>query len=235
MFENSPSNVQDYPCPGHRRERVTHICTDFRCTNAPLLCPQCFGEAASRSLHAGHEEFLLPIHEAIPELALIIETSRPEMSKLQAATFGKKDFELLRHKLEMGERHYAMVDTHLRTLKGQVDKELDALRDEFVRRLQQHKLGIFAQLDNYQKAYVQNMEAYRALVEPVVTFNTKSKYYGSPSSISLKLLAEIRKKSVDWYLELKRVMTVVSRIADRPLIVYDNFSRATLYMNSVCE
>jgi hypothetical protein len=235
MFENSPTNVQEYPCPTHRREKVTHICTDFRCTMSPLLCGYCFGENCNRSQHGGHEEFLLPIHEAIPELALIIESSKGEMAKLFGTTAGKKENELLLHKMEMGERHYVMIDNHIKSLKTQVEREVEALQTEFSKRLQAHKLGVFAQLDNYQKLYVQNMETYRAMVEPVITFNGKSKYYASPNSISLKLLAEIRRKSVDWYMELKRVMTVVSRIADRPLVVYDNFNRATQYMNSACE
>lgn len=38
------------------------------------------------------------------------------------------------------------------------------------------------------------------MIEPVVTFNSRSKYYSNSNSISLKLLAEIKRKSMEWYL-----------------------------------
>jgi hypothetical protein len=60
-----------------------------------------------------------------------------------------------------------------------------------------------------------------------VTFNTRSKYYSNPNSISLKLLAEIKRKSMEWYLELKRIMTFATNITDQPHIVFDSYARAT--------
>ncbi len=73
------------------------------------------------------------------------------------------------------------------------------------------------------------------MVEPVIVYNSKSKYYSNSSSFSLKVLAELRRKSADWYLELKRVLTVASKIADRPTVVFDNFARSTQFMNAASE
>lgn len=64
----------------------------------------------------------------------------------------------------MGERHYVMIDAHIKNLKVQVDREVESLQNEFLKRLQAHKQGIYSQLDNYQKLYVQNMESYRAML-----------------------------------------------------------------------
>lgn len=166
---------------------------------------------------------------------MIIDGSKQNMAKLFNSTVGKKEYELLLRKMDMGERHYAMVDAHIKNLKSQVDREVEALQNDFLKRLQAHKLGIYSQLDGYQKLYIQNMEAYRAMLEPIITFNTKSKYYCSAGSISLKLLAEIRRKSAEWYLDLKRIMTVASRVVDRPMAVFDSVSRSTQYMSSACE
>jgi transketolase len=166
---------------------------------------------------------------------MIVEANKSEMSKLFNSTVGKKEYELLLRKIDMGERHYAMVEEHIKTLKGQVDKEAEALQSEFVKRLQSHKQAMHNQLDNYHRTYMQNMEAYRALLEPILTFHGKFKYYCSASSISLKLLSEIRRKSTEWYLDLKRIMTVASRVVDRPLVMQDNLARSTQYMSCVCE
>lgn len=55
MISNSLTTVTEYPCPTHRRERLTHLCTDFRCSSSPFLCAMCFIEQSNRINHTGHE------------------------------------------------------------------------------------------------------------------------------------------------------------------------------------
>lgn len=71
------------------------------------------------------------------------------------------------------------------------------------------------------------------MIEPVVTFNSRSKYYSNANSISLKLLAEIKRKSMDWYLELKRIMTFATKLSERPQALLESYSRTTQYMSSM--
>jgi hypothetical protein len=132
--------------PQHRKDKVTHICTDFRCGNSPLLCVQCLSDSTSRTLHGNHEEFLLPIHEAIPELAVIIDSSKSEMSKLFMATAGRKDSEQLLKKMELGDRMHQQMDGHIKSLKQQVDREFDSLQTEFLWRWHQAKQSAVASI-----------------------------------------------------------------------------------------
>lgn len=75
-------------------------------------------------------------------------------------------------------------------------------------------MAIFSQLDNFQKMYIQNMDSYRALVDPILCFNHKLKYYVNVNNISMKLLAETKRRSVDWYLDLKKTLAAVGRLAN---------------------
>ncbi len=52
-----------------------------------------------------------------------------------------------------------------------------------------NKQNMLMQLDNYQKIYIQNMQSFRNMMEPLVTFNKKFKYYSNSNNISLKLLS----------------------------------------------
>lgn len=55
MFEGAGTHAHEYPCLNHRKEKVTHICTDFRCTSNPFLCGCCIAEGGNRAQHGGHE------------------------------------------------------------------------------------------------------------------------------------------------------------------------------------
>ena len=107
---------------------------------------QCLSDSTSRTLHGNHEEFLLPIHEAIPELAVIIDSSKSEMSKLFIATAGRKDSEQLLKKMELGDRMHQQMDGHIKSLKQQVDREFDSLQTEFLWRWHQAKQSAVASI-----------------------------------------------------------------------------------------
>lgn len=166
---------------------------------------------------------------------MIIEGSKVEMERLMASTIGKREHESLMKKVEQGDRHYMVVDSHIKNVKAQIEKETDKLLGDFQKRLQASKMVLFSQLDNYQRLYVQNMEAYRNIIEPLASFNKKYKYFSNPNNFSIKIFNEIKRKSSDWYVDLKRVMTLTTKIIDRPQVVYDNINRSTQYMTAACE
>jgi predicted TIM-barrel fold metal-dependent hydrolase len=118
---------------------------------------------------------------------MIIEGSKVEMERLMATTVGKKEHEGLLKKVEQGERHYMVVDSHVKNVKAQIEREMERMVGDFMRKLQASKNVLFAQLDNYQRLYVQNMEAYRGIIEPLVSFNKKYKYFSNPNNFSIKI------------------------------------------------
>lgn len=152
------------------------------------------------------------------------------MSKLFMATAARKESEQLLKKIELGDRLHQQLEGHMKSLRLQVEREFEAVQSEFLWRWHQAKQCTLASLDSYQKTYSQNIEAYRQMIEPVVTFSSRSKYYSNPNSISLKLLAEIKRKSIDWYLELKRIMTFATKLAERPHALLEGYVRTTQYM-----
>ncbi len=193
----------------------------------------CFIEQSNRINHAGHEESLLPIGESIPELAMIIEGSKSEMERMLATTFGRH--EPLMRKIESADKHYSQLDSHIKSLKSQIDVELEQVVADFQKKLTAGRQAIFQQLDNYQKQYVQNMEAYRQLVEPLLSFNRRYKYYANANNLSIRLFGEIKRRSTEWYVDLKRTMTLSTRIIDRPQVIYDGMAKSTQFMSQSTE
>lgn len=128
-----------------------------------------------------------------------------------------------------------VVDSHIKNVKSQIEKETDKLLGDFQKRLQASRMALFLQLDNYQRLYVQNMEAYKTIIEPLVSFNKKYKFFANSNNFAIKIFNEIKRKSIDWYVDLKRVMTLTTKIIDRPQVVYDNINRSTQYMTAACE
>ena len=59
---------------------------------------------------------------------------------------------------------------------------------DITKRVGTYKQSILAAIDNYLQIYVQNMEAYKLIVEPLISFNTKYKYYSSVNNLGLKLM-----------------------------------------------
>lgn len=72
-----------------------------------------------------------------------------------ATTLGR--YEPLLRKVESAERHTHQIDAHFKSLKTQVDAELDRLLTDFQKRLTIGRQSVFQQLDAYQKLYTQNM------------------------------------------------------------------------------
>jgi hypothetical protein len=64
-----------------------------------------------------------------------------------------------------------------------------------------------------------------------MSFNKKYKYYSNPNNLSLRLLNDIKHKSSDWYTDLKRTMTLSTKIIDRPQKIYDSISKTTQFMS----
>jgi hypothetical protein len=132
----------------------------------------------------------------------------------------------------MGDRHYLTIEVQMRQLKAQIERQVELLQDEFMKRLQTSKMAVFAQLDAFHKMYVQNMDGFRAQVDPLVNFNTKLKYYVNVNSISMKLLAEMKHGSADWYLNLKKTLLAVGKLVQEKSVV-ENINRSSSFINNM--
>lgn len=106
---------------------------------------------------------------------------------------------------------------------------------EFQKRLAASKQLILNQLEAFQKIYIQNFESYRVLMEPLVLFNKKYRYYANTNNFSLKVLDEIKHGSSEWYVELKKVLTLSTKIIDKPQQILDSLSKTTMYMNQIVD
>lgn len=56
----------------------------------------------------------------------------------------------------MGDRHNVTIDMHIKSVRMQLEKELDRLTAEFQKRLTACKQSILSQLEAFQKIYIQN-------------------------------------------------------------------------------
>lgn len=95
MFENAILTKLELPCQHHPKFRVTTVCTDPQCLNAPLLCGNCLNEFDFKGKHLYHEPLLKNLWEGLSDLASSIEKDRPAMQNLYSCTVGKKENEEL--------------------------------------------------------------------------------------------------------------------------------------------
>jgi|JI61114C2RNA_FD_contig_51_776094_length_939_multi_1_in_0_out_0_1 hypothetical protein len=104
------------------------------------------------------------------------------------------------------------MSDHINHLKLQVEKESEQLQLEFQRRLQSTKQTMFQQLDTYLQAYSSNMEGFRSLIDPLVSFERKLKYMSNPNCLSMRMLAELKRRSVEGMIDLKRTLNGTVRL-----------------------
>lgn len=102
-LESSIIGKKTFNCPRHRTEQVTHICTNTKCTNGPVLCSECFGEQINHNYHYDHEKNILPIDEAVTCLCNDIKSFSTPLQKLYKLTLGKNEFGGLVEKLDKGQ------------------------------------------------------------------------------------------------------------------------------------
>jgi hypothetical protein len=81
------------------------------------------------------------------------------------------------------------------------------------------------------------MDLYRTLVDPIVSFNRKLKHYSNSNTISMKLLAELKKKSSEWLLDFKKITTVASKhLVDKSNTAgTEVINKSSNEMNFMCE
>lgn len=72
-------------------------------------------------------------------------------------------------------------------------------------------------------------------MEPLILFNRKYRYYANTNNFSLKILDEIKHGSSDWYVELKKVLTLSTKIIDKPQQILDSLNKTTSYMNQTVD
>lgn len=136
MFDNSPTNIIDYPCILHKNERVTHICLDLRCTSNPYLCSHCFNGGFNQTQHGTHEESLVLMSELSRSLSAKIEYSRLELKRLYTNTIGRRENEEIIGKVEMRDQGNMAIEAHIKNLKIEIEKEAEHIHNEFQKRLQ---------------------------------------------------------------------------------------------------
>jgi len=78
--------------------------------------------------------------------------------------------------------------------------------------LQFTKQTIFQQLDAYLQAYSSNMEAFHALTDPLISFEQRVKYLSNTNCLSMRMLAELKRRSTNWMLEIKQTLAGTVRL-----------------------
>lgn len=69
----------------------------------------------------------------------------------------------------------------------------------------------------------------------MLAFSRRYKYYSNANNLSVKLFTEIKRRSSEWYVDLKRTMTLSTRIIDRPQAIFDSINKSTQFMSQVAE
>lgn len=147
MTDYFPHSLE-YPCLIHPSHNTTHICTDQYCQSHPFLCSLCLNDFKS-SPHSNHEHNILPLHDAIGSISQQIEERKYELDKLgqgqgQSVRGGKGvDIDSLVKKFEDAEQVLRTLDTQVRGIKSQIEKDTDNLLIEFQKRLMLNKQNLF--------------------------------------------------------------------------------------------
>jgi len=93
---------------------------------------------------------------------------------------------------------------------------------------------MFQQLDAYLHAYTSNMEAYRALTDPLISFERRLKYLSNPNCLSMRMLAELKRRSTDWMFEIKRTLAgTVRLLAEKQSTTVAIINRATTQIHAM--
>lgn len=235
MITNSPTNIQDYPCPNHPQERVSHFCTSLKCLEQPFLCAHCFSEGVGRLSHANHEEALVLVHEGVSDMAVRIDASRAQMRRLHQSTLGRREHAELLRRLEQPEYASRLAD-HVNQVKLQVERESEQLQLEFQRRLQAAKQDMFQQLDAYLQAHCANVQAFRELAEPLAEFERRLRPLANPNCLAMHLLAELKRRSALGAVSLKRCLSGASRLlAEKQSCTVEMFNRASVQLEAMLE
>lgn len=75
------------------------------------------------------------------------------------------------------------------------------------------KQEYFKLLDTYQRSYTKNMEYIRTTVQPLLDFQTSTRYYANQNNLYMKILSEARKKT-DWFSKTKKSLHHLGKIIE---------------------
>ena len=75
------------------------------------------------------------------------------------------------------------------------------------------KQEYFKLLDTYQRSYTKNMEYIRTTVQPLLDFQTSTRYYANQNNLYMKILSEARKKT-DWFSKTKKSLHQLGKIIE---------------------
>lgn len=79
------------------------------------------------------------------------------------------------------------MEDRVATIKKQADLELDLLVNQFQKLLLIEKQEYFKILENYQKAFLKNVEHLKNQAQPLLTFQNSIKYYTNINNFYLKM------------------------------------------------
>ena len=103
------------------------------------------------------------------------------------------------------------LEDRINHIKSQVEIQLDLLVKQFQKTVLLEKQEYFKILDNYQKAFMKNIDFLRNQTEAIIDYQQTLKYYSNTNNFFLKTISEIQKKS-DWLLKSKKIMMNANRI-----------------------
>ena len=102
MIEQEIIGSWSAQCPRHKRDKVTHICTEDKCLNNPFLCAQCFSENVNLSYHYDHDSSILGIPEAVEKIGASIKAHTPTANKVFKASLARGEHLNLLQQIEKG-------------------------------------------------------------------------------------------------------------------------------------
>lgn len=89
MLDDNPFAPRSVTCLIHRKEKATHICTEYSCQQNAILCALCFNDARWRSQHP-HESSIKPLSEGVELLTSAIRTHAKSIELVYERTIGSR-------------------------------------------------------------------------------------------------------------------------------------------------
>ena len=93
---------------------------------------------------------------------------------------------------------------------------MELLVKEFQKQIQAEKQEFARRLEEYKRAFLGNLEVVRRESGELLAYQGSLRYYNNPNNFTLKLISESERRSQEWLLTQKRVLLRLSQALENP-------------------
>lgn len=93
---------------------------------------------------------------------------------------------------------------------------MELLMKEFQKQIQAEKLEFARRLEEYKRGFLNNLDTLRRECGELLNYQTSLKFYNNCNNFTMKLINETERRSQEWIITQKRVLLRVSQALESP-------------------